>query len=267
MTQKIQKLYLDKLALAALLFIGTLTFLYTATPETQIVDAQTQSCFTKIQRNKCQREVDRNCEANGAASPTALDGCISSIASRYTEVLGVCKDSRNPSKCHKEVEEACKDKRGEEKSDCRREEASEFKNKVESFFGPDTGKHQCGNLEDVDSNVKTQFNFGCLGKKAPEGMTPLEDLIYAILRFLAAGVGVVIVLFIILAGIQYSSSEGNAEATTSAKNKIRNAVIGLIIYIFAFALVQYLVPGGAFALLITGVDSSILASQLMEVVK
>jgi hypothetical protein len=113
-----------------------------------------------------------------------------------------------------------------------------------TLFGPQGGKYQCGHGK---NEVKTRFNFGCLGDKAPNPTSAIEDLLYAIIRFLSAGVGLVVVLAIVLSGIQYSTSEGNPETTQQAKNRIRNAIIGLFIYLFAFALVQWLVPGGLFA--------------------
>lgn len=108
-----------------------------------------------------------------------------------------------------------------------------------------TSTHKCGN--NGDTQVTTKFNFGCLGDSYPgDSLNPIEDVIYAIIRFLSAGVGIIVVLAIILAGIKYSSSEGNPEATQDAKNKIRSTLIGLLVYIFAFSLIQYLVPGGVF---------------------
>lgn len=115
------------------------------------------------------------------------------------------------------------------------------------FFSPefDSNNGRCGN-EKSGTSVETSFNFGCLGNRGPDGMGPIEDVLYAIIRFLSLGVGIVIIGSIIIAGIQYSTSEGNPETTQASKNRIRSAFIGLVIYIFAFSLIQYLVPGGAF---------------------
>lgn len=112
-----------------------------------------------------------------------------------------------------------------------------------SFYGGLEGKYQCGQ---GDNAIKTKFNFGCLGDNAPAGTGAIMDLTFAIIRFLSFGVGIVLVISIIYAGIQYSSSEGNPEATQNAKNRVRDAVVGLIVYIFAFSFIQFLVPGGLF---------------------
>ena len=105
---------------------------------------------------------------------------------------------------------------------------------------------QCG--KGKDSKVVTRFNFGCLGETYDGAeLNPITDLAFALVRFLSTGVGIIIVGSIILAGIQYSASEGNPEATQAAKGRIQSAVVGLFIYLFAFAFIQYLVPGGLFS--------------------
>lgn len=109
-----------------------------------------------------------------------------------------------------------------------------------------TGQFQCGNLSDDSANFKTKLNFGCLGTRGPNGLGPIQDLVFAIIRFASIGVGILVVLSIIAAGIQYSTAEGNAEATQKSKKRIQQTVIGLVIYIFAFSILQFLVPGGLF---------------------
>ncbi len=108
----------------------------------------------------------------------------------------------------------------------------------------------CGNSKDNDENVRIHFNFGCLGPgydiKVYGALNPIEDIIYAIIRFMALGVGIIVVISIIIAGIQYTSSEGNPEVTQQAKDRIRFTMFGLFLYIFAYTIMQYLVPGGLF---------------------
>lgn len=125
-----------------------------------------------------------------------------------------------------------------------------------SFFGSSADqapKDQDGNVKKGyicggkdTGQVTTRFNFGCVGNDGPAKNGPILDLLFSFIKFLSAGVGIIIVGSIILAGIQYSASEGKPDATQAAKNRIQNAFIGLIVYIFAFSLVQFLVPGGLF---------------------
>lgn len=108
------------------------------------------------------------------------------------------------------------------------------------------GSHQCGNLPNEGDNWKTKLNFGCLGKQAPSGLGPIQDLMFALIRFLSIGVGVILTLSIVAAGIQYTTSEGNAEATQNAKKRIQNSIIGLGVFIFTYTALQFLIPGGIF---------------------
>jgi hypothetical protein len=152
----------------------------------------------------------------------------------------------------KTVKEACTDRStysDKEKEACKDAYAEGKALKVNSASGPGLagssakGTHQCGKV----SPVKTKFDFGCLGDKAPDGTGPIQDVAYSVLRFLSVGVGIVVVASIIYAGIMYSTSQGSAEQTAAAKDRIQNAIIGLVFYMFIFALVQFLVPGGVFA--------------------
>ena len=63
---------------------------------------------------------------------------------------------------------------------------------------------------------------------------------------LSALVGVVAVISIIMAGVQYASSADDPSTVSKAKTRIFNTVIGLVAYIFLFAFFEYLVPGGIF---------------------
>lgn len=71
----------------------------------------------------------------------------------------------------------------------------------------------------------------------------ITDLNY-IIDFLSAGVGIVVVGSIILGGIQYSMAGGSPEAVGKAKQRITNAFIALVAFIFIFAFLQWLIPGG-----------------------
>jgi hypothetical protein len=164
--------------------------------------SQGASCDTKINVDNCNAAVQKDC---GSRTPgtAAYTDCLNSTISRFKDKVGA-GGSSSPA--------------------------------TTSFFGANTGTHQCGSGE---SAIKTKFDFGCRGKG-----NPIFDVLFAIIRFLTFGVGIAVVIAIILAGIKYTSSEGNPEITMAAKTQIQNAVIALLIYLFAFALLNFLVPGG-----------------------
>ena len=62
--------------------------------------------------------------------------------------------------------------------------------------------------------------------------------------FLSALVGVAVVISIIIGGIQYSSSGGDPGKASAAKERIRNAIVALLVYLFLFSILNFLIPGG-----------------------
>lgn len=86
------------------------------------------------------------------------------------------------------------------------------------------------------------------------GASPLQSLnsnpiikdINSIVNFLSIGVGVVVIAMLILGGIQYSMAGDKPEAVNAAKQRLINASIALVAYLFIFAFLQWLIPGGIF---------------------
>lgn len=110
--------------------------------------------------------------------------------------------------------------------------------------GGTPGRYTCGNRDNV---VLTGFDFGCRGTSyTGRNLNPIVDIAFAIYRFLSAGVGIIAVASIIIAGIQYSTARGNPSATQAAITRISNTLVGLLIYMFIFAIANFLVPGGIF---------------------
>ncbi|MDQ3123966.1 MAG: hypothetical protein M3Q14_04780 [bacterium] len=70
------------------------------------------------------------------------------------------------------------------------------------------------------------------------------DYLVLFINVLSGIVGVVVVGSIIVSGIQYSSAGSDPQKISAAKDRIRNAIIALAFFIFMYALLNYLVPGG-----------------------
>lgn len=70
------------------------------------------------------------------------------------------------------------------------------------------------------------------------------DILVTIINALSALVGVVIVAVLVVAGIQYSASADDPKAVAEAKNRIKNALVALASFIFMYAFLQWVVPGG-----------------------
>lgn len=65
-----------------------------------------------------------------------------------------------------------------------------------------------------------------------------------IINFAAGGVGVVSVIMIAIGGVQYITANANPQAIQTAKKKIFNAIIALVLFILMYAILNFLVPGG-----------------------
>jgi hypothetical protein len=90
-----------------------------------------------------------------------------------------------------------------------------------------------------ESGIKTSIDIGCVGKG-----NPIADMTFAFIRVLSVGVGLVVVGSIIVAGIQYTTSRGDPKATAAAETRIKSSVVALLIYIFGYAILNYIIPAG-----------------------
>lgn len=75
---------------------------------------------------------------------------------------------------------------------------------------------------------------------------PVPESLISIINFLAFGIGIVVVGLIVFGGIQYITSGGVPQKVEAARSRITNAIIALVLYIFMFAILQWLIPGGIF---------------------
>lgn len=69
----------------------------------------------------------------------------------------------------------------------------------------------------------------------------LPDLINTIITVLGFVAGAIAVIYLVVSGIQYMTAGGNAEAATKARQGIINALIGIVIVVFAFVIFRFIV--------------------------
>jgi hypothetical protein len=98
---------------------------------------------------------------------------------------------------------------------------------------------QCGSKENA---VTTSIDIGCRGASCvssnPHGCSALVDAVFAIIRVLSAGVGIVIVGSLMYAGIQYAGARDDPGAVGKAKERIKSNIIALGLFIFGFAILN-----------------------------
>lgn len=76
----------------------------------------------------------------------------------------------------------------------------------------------------------------CAGRE-----TDINAVFKIIVNVLLFVVGIIAIIMIIISGIRYTSSAGNATSTAAAKNTLMYSVIGLIVAILAYAIVNFVV--------------------------
>ena len=92
--------------------------------------------------------------------------------------------------------------------------------------------------------VGASYNLGtgvesAAGDDVPESLTGGDGIFRTVANVLLFIIGGVSVIMLIYGGIRYTTSGGNANSVTTAKNTIMYAVIGLIIAILAYAIVNF----------------------------
>lgn len=65
-----------------------------------------------------------------------------------------------------------------------------------------------------------------------------------ILKLLNIAIGMIIILMLIIAGVQYITSAADPGQVKAAKDRIMNAIIALVLYMLMFAILNFLIPGG-----------------------
>lgn len=98
---------------------------------------------------------------------------------------------------------------------------------------------------DYDCNgVKTSLDYGC----SDYDTDGISFIFMYIINFMSIGVGIAVVAGIAWGGLTYARSGGNSSAAKEGIDTIRNAIIGLVLFLGLWALANFLVPGGAFNL-------------------
>lgn len=106
-------------------------------------------------------------------------------------------------------------------------------------LGDPIGGYSCGAPA---IQVKTAINLECRHQG-----NPILDATFAIIRILSIGVGLAVVAGLIIAGIQLTASRGDPQLRAKAITRISNVVIALFVYIFAYAILNYVIPAGFFS--------------------
>ena len=83
--------------------------------------------------------------------------------------------------------------------------------------------------------------INCAGNSLPADLTGNGGIVTAVINVLLSIVGVVAIIMIIVGALRMVLSSGNEKTVADARNTIIYAVIGLVVAILAFAIVNYVV--------------------------
>ena len=92
--------------------------------------------------------------------------------------------------------------------------------------------------EGISEGARGGVNASNTGN-VPENIDGNDGLVTKVVNILLWAIGLISVIMIIIGGIRYATSNGDSNAVTAAKNTIMYAVIGLVIAIFAYAIVNF----------------------------
>ena len=95
----------------------------------------------------------------------------------------------------------------------------------------------CG--DNPDSPVCQVKGGGDSTLKNPDASPTLQDRLKTIVNILLFILGAIAVIVIVISGIRYATSGGDSSAVKGAKDTILYAIVGLIVAILAFAIVNF----------------------------
>lgn len=104
-------------------------------------------------------------------------------------------------------------------------------------FAANNSSSGASNVCDSGAPQEVKDAAGCRGKNA----NALPSIIQGILSAIIGVAGLVSVVYIIVGGVQYMTSSGDASKTEKAKKTVLYACIGLIICALAFVIVNFVI--------------------------
>lgn len=94
------------------------------------------------------------------------------------------------------------------------------------------------------SNLDAQSGANCAqGNNTPTTLFGQESIFTTVVNILLFLVGAIAVIMLIYGGIKYVTSGGAQDQVTSAKNTIMYAIVGIVVALLAFAVVNFVVGG------------------------
>lgn len=113
----------------------------------------------------------------------------------------------------------------------------------------DAKESATANAKNECSGTPTFFDFGCesgTNKDKSGNANPISRILFTVISWLTGLVTLAAIGGVIYGGILYASAGDNAGQTQKGIMFVFNAVLGLMLWIGAYAIINFLVPGGLF---------------------
>lgn len=93
------------------------------------------------------------------------------------------------------------------------------------------------NVQQGLSGIQSIFGFS----GGLTSSTTLKDLIINAIRLMLMFAGIIAVVFVIIGGYMYITSGGNAEQAEKGQNTVVNAIVGIVMIILSYVIINVLV--------------------------
>lgn len=110
---------------------------------------------------------------------------------------------------------------------------------LSAYAAPDTRTSQPAGLFAASPTPNPNASV----QDCPKGQCIIDQYVNPGIKALAAVVGVVVVLSIIIGGIQYAASADDPQKVAAAKQRIFKSLIALLAFFLLFRFLTYLIPG------------------------
>lgn len=90
---------------------------------------------------------------------------------------------------------------------------------------------------------RESFEGDCTDSNINADNCGIVHYLVIIINILSGVATIAIVISIAVGGIQYSMAGSDPQKVSAAKNRIRNAIIALLLFLFGYALLNFLIPG------------------------
>lgn len=89
-------------------------------------------------------------------------------------------------------------------------------------------------------NIEESQTSAFLGKAGFSKEVETEHIVASIIKTVLTFLGIIFIILMILSGYQWMMAGGNEETVKKAQARIKNAVIGLVIVLFAYSITAFI---------------------------